>query len=79
MRVNHAVVVVIRACVNVLKRRQKKSQQESQAGLQRNARTHSLPVYRYLHRSASVGFSRHLSWQLAQAVVMVSAASRILS
>jgi hypothetical protein len=33
MRVNHAIMVVIRARVNVLKRRQKKSQQESQAGL----------------------------------------------
>ena len=33
----------------------------------------------YLQRSASVGFSRYLSWQFEQAVVIVSAASRILS
>jgi hypothetical protein len=33
MRVNHAFVVVIGACVNVLKRGQQKSQRESQAGL----------------------------------------------
>jgi hypothetical protein len=32
----------------------------------------------YLHRSAKVGFSRYLSWQLAQAVVITSAASTIL-
>jgi hypothetical protein len=33
MRMNHAIMIVIRACVNVLKRREKKSQQESQADL----------------------------------------------
>ena len=40
MRVNHAIVIVVRAGMNVLKRREKKSQQESQADLQRNARAH---------------------------------------
>jgi|HubBroStandDraft_6_1064221.scaffolds.fasta_scaffold519433_2 hypothetical protein len=34
---------------------------------------------RYLQRPASVGFSLYLSWQFEQAVVIVSAASTILS
>src|SRR5258706_16297469 len=33
----------------------------------------------YMQRSASLGFSRYLLWQFEQAVVMASAASRILS
>jgi len=33
----------------------------------------------HLHRSARVGFSRHFSWQFEQAVVIASAASRMLS
>ena len=40
MRMNQAVMFVVRPCMNVLKRREKKSQQESQADLQRNARAH---------------------------------------
>lgn len=48
MRVNHSVVIVIRPCMNVLKRREKKSQQESQADLQRNVRTHSFASLSYL-------------------------------
>ena len=40
MRMNQAVMIVVRPCMNVLKRREKKSQQESQADLQRNARAH---------------------------------------
>jgi hypothetical protein len=35
--------------------------------------------YGYLQRSARLGFSRYLLWQLAQASVIASAAVRILS
>jgi hypothetical protein len=37
------------------------------------------PWRHHLHRPARVGFSRYLSWQFEQAVVITSAASRILS
>ena len=38
-----------------------------------------IKIFFYLQRSAGVGFSRYLSWQFAQAVVITSEASRILS